>query len=209
MKVRVLTFLVPLGVFPAIAQQSSPVVSPVPETVVVVGTPEPITLGESPRSVVVMDTQEHPLAFETVEDYLRTDPSTFIEQRGAGGAQADISIRGSSFEQTLVLLNGLRIDDPQTSHHNLDLPVPLEAMRDIEVLHGAGSTLYGSDALGGVVDFLTAIPTTTNLKLRGRGKFWRKRAVGVGWCCRAPLERDGQRHAELLDRIYPRPRLPQ
>jgi outer membrane cobalamin receptor len=188
MKVRVLTFLVPLGVFPAIAQQSSPVVSPVPETVVVVGTPEPITLGESPRSVVVMDTQEHPLAFETVEDYLRTDPSTFIEQRGAGGAQADISIRGSSFEQTLVLLNGLRIDDPQTSHHNLDLPVPLEAMRGIEVLHGAGSTLYGSDALGGVVDFLTAIPTTTNLKLRaGVGSFGENEqsllggAVGRRW----------------------------
>jgi hypothetical protein len=72
MKVRVLTFLVPLGIFPAIAQQTSPVVSPVPETVVVVGTPEPVTAGEPPGSVVVMDTQEHPLAFETVEDYLRT-----------------------------------------------------------------------------------------------------------------------------------------
>jgi outer membrane cobalamin receptor len=117
----------------------------------VVGSPNPVTLGESPRSVAVMDTEQHPLAFETVEDYLRTDPSTFIEQRGAGGAQADISIRGSSFEQTLVLLNGLRIDDAQTSHHDLDLPVPLEAMRAIDVLHGAGSTLYGSDALGGVV----------------------------------------------------------
>jgi vitamin B12 transporter len=155
-----------------VPQQTPRSNSPVNQTVVVVGTPEPIALGESPRSTVIMDTQQHPLAFETVEDYMRTDPSTFIQQRGAGGAQADISIRGSSFEQTLVLLNGLRINDAQTSHHNLDLPVPLEAMRSVEILHGAGSTLYGSDALGGVVDFLTAQPTSTSLRLRsGVGSF--------------------------------------
>lgn len=156
-------------------QQQQPVQEkpkPVQETVVVVGAPAPVTLGESPRSVVVMETQQHPLAFETVEDYMRTDPSTFIEQRGAGGAQSDISIRGSSFEQTLVLLNGLRINDAQTSHHNLDLTVPLDAMRGIEVLHGAGSTLYGSDAIGGVVNFLTAVPSEDSLKLRsGVGSF--------------------------------------
>lgn len=156
-------------------QQSPTVPASVPavqSTVVVVGVPEPVTLGESPRSSVVLDTQQHPLAFETPEDYLRSDPSTLIEQRGAGGAQADISIRGSSFEQTLVLLNGLRIDDPESSHLNLDLTVPLEAMSNIDVLHGAGSTLYGSDALGGVVDFLTEVPTTTSLRLRtGIGSF--------------------------------------
>ncbi|HEY1501264.1 MAG TPA: TonB-dependent receptor [Acidobacteriaceae bacterium] len=156
----------------ASAQQTAPLVPPIRQTVVVLCVPEPLTLGESPRSVVTLDTKQQPLAFETAEDYLRTDPSTFIEQRGAGGAQADISIRGSSFEQSLVLLNGLRIDDPQTSHHNLDLPIPLEAMRDIEVLHGSGSTLYGSDALGGVVDFLTAIPTAKSLQMRtGFGSF--------------------------------------
>ncbi len=152
--------------------QQAPTPVAVSDTVVVVGTPEPVTLGESPRSVVVMDTEQHPLGFSTAEDYLRMDPSTFIEQRGAGGAQADISIRGSSFEQTLILLNGLRLNDAETSHNNLDLPVPIEAMRSIEVLHGAGSTLYGSDAVGGVVDFLTAIPTASSLKLlAGGGSF--------------------------------------
>ncbi len=153
------------------AQQAS-TVPPVTDTVVVLGSPEPVTLGESPRSVVVIDTEAHPLAFSTIEDYLRTDPSTFIEQRGAGGAQADISIRGSSFEQTLILLNGLRLNDAETSHNNLDLPVPVEALRSIEVLHGSGSTLYGSDAVGGVVDFLTAIPKASSLKLlAGGGSF--------------------------------------
>lgn len=169
---RVLAPLLPLTLFAASAWSQQSPVPPVQSTVVVIGLPEPVIQGESPRSSVVLDTQQHPLAFETPEDYLRTDPSTFVEQRGAGGAQADISIRGSSFEQTLVLLNGLRVDDPESGHLNLDLPVSLEAMSNIEVLHGAGSTLYGSDAVGGVVDFVTAAPTSTSLRLRtGGGSF--------------------------------------
>lgn len=172
----------------AAAQQPAPV----SQTVVVVGTPDPVAIGESPRSVFVIDTQKQPLAFETAEDYPRNDPSTFIEQRGAGGAQADISIRGSSFEQTLVLLNGLRIDDAQTSHHNLDLPVPLEAMSGIDILHGAGSTLYGSDALGGVVDFLTAVPSATTLQLRsGAGSFGENEESFLG-------DAPGKRWSEVL-----------
>jgi outer membrane cobalamin receptor len=168
----VLLALLPLTRPRADAQQASAPVPPVKESVVVVGTPEAVTLGESPRSVGVIDVADHPLVLETVEDALRTDPSTFIEQRGSGGAQADISIRGSSFEQTLVLVNGLRLNDAQTAHHNLDLPMPIEAMQSLEVLHGAGSILYGSDALGGVVDFLTAAPARTSLRSRaGIGSF--------------------------------------
>ena len=157
---------------PAIAQDNSEASSSAKTTIVVVGNPAPVTLGESNRSVVIMDTQEHPLAFQLPEDRLRTDPSTFVEQRGAGGAQADIVMRGSSFSQTLVLINGLRVNDAQSAHHNLDLPVPMDAMQSIEILHGSGSTLYGSDAIGGVVDFITAPPETTALRLRsGVGSF--------------------------------------
>lgn len=144
-------------------------ISPVSTTVVVVGSPEAVTLGESNRSTAVLNTEKHPLAYSTAEDYLRTDASTFVEQRGGGGSQADISIRGTSFEQTLVLLDGFRINDAETSHNNMDLPVPMAATRSIDVLHGAGSTLYGSDAIGGVVDFVTATPTHDSLLLRAGG----------------------------------------
>jgi outer membrane cobalamin receptor len=138
----------------------------------VLGSPEPVTQGESSRAVVVMDTKQNPHGFQDIEDYLRTDSSVDIQQRSPGGVQADISIRGSSFEQTLVLVNGLRINDAETSHFNLDLPVPLPAISTIDVLHGAGSTLYGSDALGGVVDFVTATPEATSLQLTaGAGSF--------------------------------------
>ncbi len=55
----------------------------------------------------------------------------------------------------MVLLNGMRISDVQTGHFNLDLPIPLEMVTSLEVLKGSGSTLYGSDAIGGVVNVRT------------------------------------------------------
>ncbi|MGA9667865.1 MAG: TonB-dependent receptor [Terracidiphilus sp.] len=165
----------------AAAQQSAPTVAPVSATVTVLGSAAPISLGESARTVVVLDTQQHPLGFESTEDYLRTDASIDILQRAPAGVLSDISVRGASFEQTLVLLNGLRLDSAETSHFNLDLPVPLEALGSIDVLHGAGSTLYGSDAIGGVVDFATWKPKANTLRLRaGTGGFGENQQAALG-----------------------------
>ena len=140
---------------------------------VVLGSAVPVPLAESTASVTVLPVQsETVLSLGSEQDLLRQDASIFLEQRGAGGGQADLVLRGGTFEQTLVLLNGFRIDDSQTGHHDLDLPIPFEAMHSIEVLHGAGSTLHGADALSGVVDFLTAAPAATSLRLRaGEGSF--------------------------------------
>jgi outer membrane cobalamin receptor len=142
------------------------------ETMVVLGSAMPVPLAESPRSVDVLPLKGMTLAAESPQDFLRQDSSVFVEERGAGGGQADMVLHGGSFEQTLVLLNGFRINDAQTSHHNLDLPVPLEAMDSIQVLEGAGSTLHGVDALSGVVDFLTVAPDHDSLFVRaGEGSF--------------------------------------
>jgi vitamin B12 transporter len=154
------------------AQQSQQPIPSVAETVVVLGSLAPVTQGESARTVTVLDTQQHRLAHQQLEDYLRTDSSIDIQQRAPAGVMSDISVRGASFEQTLVLLNGLRMDSVETSHFNLDLPVPLDAVGNIYVLHGAGSTLYGSDAIGGVADFVTWKPEADTLRLRaGVGSF--------------------------------------
>jgi outer membrane cobalamin receptor len=142
------------------------------ETLVVLGTATPVPLAESPRPVEVLPVEPLRLAAETALDVLRSDSAVFLEQRGAGGAQDDLILDGGSFEQALILLNGFRINDAQTSHHNLDLPVPMEAMSQVQVLEGAGSTLHGIDALSGVVDFLTAAPDHDSLRMRlGEGSF--------------------------------------
>ena len=147
------------------SQKTNAIPSPI-ETMVVLGSAVPVPMAESPRSVEVLPLEGKKLAAESPQDFLRQDSSIFLEERGAGGGQADIVLRGGSFEQTLVLLNGFRINDAQTSHHNLDLPVPLEAMNSIQVLEGAGSTLHGVDALSGAVDFLTAAPDHASALVR-------------------------------------------
>ena len=152
-----------------------------PETVIVTGTFEPIPLSEANRSVLSLDTQDQPLLYNSFVDYLHLDPSVDLRQRESDGVQADLSIRGASFGQSLVLLNGLRINDAQTAHHNMDIPIPLEAISRIEVLHGAGSTLYGADAVGGAVNFLTGSPRATEIRTRigfGNFGFNQQRVVG-------------------------------
>ena len=133
---------------------------------------EPLPLREADRSVMLLDTASEPLLFHSVEDYLPLDTSVELNQRGPDGIQADISIRGTTFEQSVVLLNGLRISDPETAHLNMDVPVPMNAVSRIEVLHGSGSTFYGSDAMGGAINLVTAKPLRDAVAaLMGGGSF--------------------------------------
>ena len=163
------------------AQPQNPGMKAPAETMVVLGSATPVPLAESPRAVFVLPLQGQKLAADSPLDFLRQDSALFLEQRGAGGAQADIALRGGSFAQTLVLLNGFRINDSQTAHHDLDLPVPLDAMDSIQVLEGAGSTLHGVDALTGVVDFLTAAPDHDSLRVRaGVGNFGENEQSFIG-----------------------------
>jgi iron complex outermembrane receptor protein len=70
-------------------------------------------------------------------------------------AQADLSLRGASYEGVLVLVDGVRMSDPQTGHFDLDLAVPLDRVERIEVLLGPASAQFGADAVGGVVNVVT------------------------------------------------------
>src|ERR1051326_917956 len=137
------------------AQPTVPPGGPQPqhETVVVTGVAEPTPLNEADRDVTVLalPEQERPL-FNNWFSLLQLDPALDLQQRAPGGFLADLGIRGATFGQTLVLLDGMRMDDTQTGHFNLDLPVPLETVSSIEVLKGSGSALYGSDAIGGVLN---------------------------------------------------------
>jgi len=169
-----LSYLMLLASLYANAQQNPPAIVPDSTTVIVFGNAAAVSQGESARSVVVTDTQQNRLAYQDLEDYLRADASVDIQQRAPAGVMADISVRGASFEQSLILLNGMRMNDAETSHFNLDLPLPLAALGSIDVLHGAGSTLYGSDAIGGVVDFVTWEPAW------GRDRSALRLRTGVG-----------------------------
>src|SRR5215467_11024293 len=136
---------------PASVPSQPPAAEAIPkqqESIVVIGTFVPAPLQENDRSVESFPTRETPLLFNSVIDYLQFDPNIDLQQRAPAGIQADLTILGSTFAETLVLFDGLRINDAQTAHHDMDLPIPLEAISRIEVLHGARSTFYGSDTMG-------------------------------------------------------------
>jgi len=130
----------------------------VAQSITVTTTLEPLPLAESDRSVNLISPRDQPLNSNSVVDLLRQDSSLNLQARAANGVQADLSLRGTTFEQSLILLNGLRINDPETGHLNLDIPIPLDAVTRIDILHGSGSTFYGSDAIGGAVNLLTQPP---------------------------------------------------
>ncbi|HEX8986006.1 MAG TPA: TonB-dependent receptor, partial [Bryobacteraceae bacterium] len=127
---------------------------------------------EVDRSVTVLPVEGQRLLAGALVDFLRLDPSLDIRARAPGGVQTDVSIRGGSFGQTLVLVDGQRVNDPQTGHHNMDLVLPLEAVDRVEVLRGSGSTFYGSDATGGVINVITRQPEAAEARVTaGVGNF--------------------------------------
>jgi len=78
-----------------------------------------------------------------------------IRQRGTNTTQADISVHGGSFDQVLVLLNGVNITDPQTGHFNLDVPLNLSDIKRIEVLEGSAARVLGPNAFSGAINIIT------------------------------------------------------
>src|SRR6185312_15153753 len=146
---------------------------PQQQTMIVTGVASPAPLEEADRDVSVLPLPEldRPL-YDSWFDLLSLDAGLDLQERAPGGFMADLSIRGATFGQTLVLLNGMRVSDAQTGHFNLDLPIPLEMLSSVEVLKGSGSTLYGSDAIGGVVNVRTGPFETPGYRLyTGFGNF--------------------------------------
>ncbi|MCD2424559.1 TonB-dependent receptor [Niabella pedocola] len=95
------------------------------------------------------------LPVHSVDELLKYIPGVEAQMRGPQGAQTDISIRGGTFQQVLVILDGLRLNDPNTGHFTGYIPISPAEIDRIEVLKGASSAVYGSDAVGGVINIIT------------------------------------------------------
>jgi Outer membrane cobalamin receptor protein len=94
-------------------------------------------------------------AIHSVQDLLEQVLGADVRARGVLGVQADVSLRGGTFDQVLILLNGVNIADPQTGHHNLDIPLNIESVDRIEILQGPGTRIYGPNAFSGAINIIT------------------------------------------------------
>ena len=126
------------------------------DNVIVTANRIPSTFAEIGRSINIITKKEIELLPVTnIQDLLEYFSGVDIKQRGPEGVQADVSIRGGSFEQTLILIDGIKLTDPQTGHHNMNLPVSLSQIERIEILKGQGSRIYGANAFSGVINLIT------------------------------------------------------
>lgn len=110
-------------------------------------------LGRNVTVIAGTALQKFPVS--SLDDLLRCLPSVGVQSRGSFGVQADLTLRGSTFNQVLVLIDGMRANDPLTGHFNGMLPVAPAEIEQIEIVRGAGSALYGPDAVGGIINIVT------------------------------------------------------
>lgn len=126
------------------------------DDVVVTAGRTPIEAQQAARIVTVITKSEIERApVQNLNDLLRYVAGVDIRQRGPFGAQADISINGGTYDQTLILLNGVNITDPQTGHFNLNLPIDIESIERIEILQGPAAKSFGPNAFNGAINIIT------------------------------------------------------
>jgi outer membrane cobalamin receptor len=126
------------------------------EKVVVTANTYPVPFENVSRAVTIFTRQDiENLPVHSITDVLALVAPLDLRPRAPFGLQADLSVRGSAFSQVLVLVDGVRINDSQTAHHNSDFPVQLQDVERIEVLLGPGSSIYGADAFGGIINIIT------------------------------------------------------
>jgi outer membrane cobalamin receptor len=151
-----------LGFAPSLAAQQ-----PLEERIVVTANAYPVPFENLSRAVTVFTNEDiRNLPVRSIADILALAVSADMQARAPFGVQSDIKLRGSAFSQVLLLVDGIRINDSQTGHHNSDFPVQLQDVERIEVLLGPGSSIYGADAFGGIINIITR-----RISMRRRGTF--------------------------------------
>ena len=126
------------------------------EEVEVTASRVPVELTQAARAIsVVTKTDIDAAPVKSIQDLLERIVSLDVRQRGKQGLQADISIRGGTYNQTAVFLNGILFSNPQTGHYNFDIPVNLSDIQRIEIIEGPATKVYGAGAFVGAINIVT------------------------------------------------------
>ena len=111
---------------------------------------------ENSRTITVISAasiQESPAT--NLAELLQQEAGIDIRRQGVNGMQADLYIRGGSFDQTLLLIDGIKVEDPQTGHHTLNMALPLEVIERVEIIKGPAARVFGQNAFTGAINIVT------------------------------------------------------
>jgi len=158
----VVTVLIIIYAIPAFAQQEK---DTIPEKnnravgldeIIIEGNRIQVPFSQITRDIQVITRQQiEELPVKSLNEILSYVSGIEIKQRGPFGTQADISIDGGTFEQAILLINGVKMIDAQTAHNMMNIPVSLSAIDHIEILRGAAARVYGINALAGAINIVT------------------------------------------------------
>ncbi len=141
--------------------------------VLIQSAPSPEVFKNISRSIRVISKEEISQApVNSIDEILEYYGGLDLRSRGPMGIQSDVSMRGGSFDQGLLLINGAPVNDPQTGHHNLNLPMMLQNIKKIEILEGSAARWFGSNAYSGGINIISepSENNTFDVSLKG-GQF--------------------------------------
>jgi iron complex outermembrane receptor protein len=126
------------------------------DPITVTATLSPLTISKTGRNIIVIKgDQINKLPVNSIDELIRFLPGIEVQSRGPMGVQSNITIRGGTFQQVLIILDGIRLNDPLTGHFNSYFPISPSEIDHIEIMKGASSAIYGTEAVGGVVHIIS------------------------------------------------------
>ena len=151
MKILLLSFSMAIALFNTAFAQV-----PVLEPVLISSSAKQKRIRETGRNISVLTKDDiKNIPANSLDELLRFVPGIEVQQRGPQGSQSDLIIRGGTFQQVLVVIDGMRANEPLTGHFNAYIPIHPEEIERIEVIKGAAAAIFGPDAVGGVVHVIT------------------------------------------------------
>lgn len=161
--------IVLLGIYSGLSAQTQPQEKPIDEVII---TGKFLDLpykkvNENIEIITQKEIQQSPA--RSIDELLQEVAGMDIRRRGANGVQSDVSIRGGSFDQVLVLINGIRMNDSQTGHNNMNFPVDLASIERIEVVKGPAASRFGQNAYAGVINIVTKTKIGKEITVKAEG----------------------------------------
>jgi len=127
------------------------------EAVEIISSPRiELAFSENSRTIQVITKEEIQNSPATnISELLQQISGVDVRRRGVSGIQADLYIRGGTFDQTLLLVDGFKVEDAQTGHHTMNMAIPIDVIERIEIIKGAASRIYGQNAFTGAINIVT------------------------------------------------------